>query len=301
MDPDLPSPTSKGTAMSMGGERKPTRRWLHLVTRSLFLAPVFVVIYFTWLYYAAGTLIGGSFCGLFEDPEAAREVTLGAPVVIPYRGGKITLMPLGLYGDDEDVIEYSLRIEGPPNNLRRSLETDPGFRKLLLQHLQPPPNEIYDISVGGVHYHLRTTLPFALLAGIVLCWSAARMWRAGRQEAAVEAIENLNGDVRYACQIAGMKQPGPLWLHKLLGRDFFDTVALASLAETAVTDAYLEQLKRLPHLRQLYLDRTQVTDAGLEHLTRLTRLQALSLADTKVTDQGVNKLQQALPNCKIKR
>jgi hypothetical protein len=33
----------------------------------------------------------------------------------------------------------------------------------------------------------------------------------------------------------------------------------------------------------------------------LTQLGELLLGDTKVTDQGVEKLQQALPNCKIER
>jgi hypothetical protein len=41
-------------------------------------------------------------------------------------------------------------------------------------------------------------------------------------------------------------------------------------------------------------------DAGLEHLATLTHLKSLSLVDTQVTDAGVNKLQQALPMCKIK-
>ena len=45
----------------------------------------------------------------------------------------------------------------------------------------------------------------------------------------------------------------------------------------------------------------QVTDAGLVHLKGLTQLQELYLVDTKVTDEGVKKLQQALPNCKIRR
>ncbi len=66
-----------------------------------------------------------------------------------------------------------------------------------------------------------------------------------------------------------------------------------------VTDASLEDLKRLTNFRELNLKNTQVTDAGLEHLKALTNLGSLHVENTKVTDEGVEKLQQALPYCKI--
>jgi len=42
-----------------------------------------------------------------------------------------------------------------------------------------------------------------------------------------------------------------------------------------------------------------VTDTGLKNLAPLKNLTTLGLSDTKVTDAGVEKLQQALPKCKI--
>jgi hypothetical protein len=51
----------------------------------------------------------------------------------------------------------------------------------------------------------------------------------------------------------------------------------------------------------VYLNRTAITDAGLRHLERLPQLQELWLNGTNVTDEGVKELQQALPNCKIER
>lgn len=68
-----------------------------------------------------------------------------------------------------------------------------------------------------------------------------------------------------------------------------------------MTNPGLEHLKELIELLDVRLDNTQVTDAGLKSLTGLTQLQSLSLHGTHVTDKGVNKLQQALPGCRIIR
>ncbi len=74
-----------------------------------------------------------------------------------------------------------------------------------------------------------------------------------------------------------------------------------NLCGTRVTDAGLVHLKSLTKLEQVYLGHTKVTDAGLEHLKGLTQLRILDLSETGVTDEGVKRLQQALPNCEIKR
>jgi hypothetical protein len=71
------------------------------------------------------------------------------------------------------------------------------------------------------------------------------------------------------------------------------------LSNTKVTDAGLEHLKGLSNLRSLTIRNSQVTDEGLVHLKGLTNLQSLSLTNTKVTDEGVERLQAAIPNCRI--
>jgi len=74
-----------------------------------------------------------------------------------------------------------------------------------------------------------------------------------------------------------------------------------SLNNTNVTDVGLAHLEGWSQLHTLVLNNTKVTDAGLVHLQGLSQLQELRLDGTKVTHQGVKKLQQALPNCGIRR
>jgi hypothetical protein len=90
---------------------------------------------------------------------------------------------------------------------------------------------------------------------------------------------------------------GPVWLRKLLGDDFFNTVAYGVLN----SDTEAQWLKGLPQLRSLSLNSTQVTDKGLEYLRGLTDLQVLWLDGTQVTNEGVKKLRQALLKCTIYR
>lgn len=66
-----------------------------------------------------------------------------------------------------------------------------------------------------------------------------------------------------------------------------------------VTDAVLANLQDAHMLQCLMLTKTQVSDAGLEHLHGLHQLQDLHLDTCPVTAVGVQRLQQALPHCKI--
>ena len=103
------------------------------------------------------------------------------------------------------------------------------------------------------------------------------------QDAAVTAIEELGGHVTI-----DTKSPNR-------------PVTAVNLFRTQVTDPGLVHLKGMTKLDLLILSDTQVTAAGLMHLKGLTNLERLNLYGTKVTAAAVNKLQQALPNCKISR
>ena len=60
-------------------------------------------------------------------------------------------------------------------------------------------------------------------------------------------------------------------------------------------------LKRLNNLEDLNFAGTEVTDAGLVHIKGLPKLKTLYLQGTKITNAGIAELQQALPNCKIRK
>ena len=71
------------------------------------------------------------------------------------------------------------------------------------------------------------------------------------------------------------------------------------LGGTRITDAALVHLQQLPKLEALGLDSTAVTDTGLMHLHDLAGLKRLGLFDTKATPQGIQRLEQALPDCRV--
>ena len=73
-----------------------------------------------------------------------------------------------------------------------------------------------------------------------------------------------------------------------------------SLACPTLSDLGVKPLAGLKRLQRLSLAGSAMTDAGLRHLEEgLTNLTALDLRKTKASAQGIERLQKALPNCKI--
>jgi len=144
---------------------------------------------------------------------------------------------------------------------------------------------------------LRTLLVVVLVASLGMSWFAVRMQRARKQREVVAAIVEMGGRVTYDYEfdasghyIPHPEPPGPAWLRKLLGDDFFTDVRSVRFLGTHVKAAELIHLKGLTRLQRLYLSDTQVTDADLEHLKGLTNLHTLCLDGTRVTDAGLECL-----------
>ena len=109
--------------------------------------------------------------------------------------------------------------------------------------------------------------------------------------------------------------PGPAWLRRLLGDDYFTNVVwvrvssdkglgnISALNELQnlqvvpvsggrpkVTDAGLKNIAGLYRLTSVFLTDCPISDAGLAELEGLSRLQFLNLGYTQVTDEGLKHL-----------
>ena len=94
-----------------------------------------------------------------------------------------------------------------------------------------------------------------------------------------------------------------------LGESYLASVRPLSSGRAHVVDkmpanflhAGLIHLSRCSNLVQLTLIRTKVTDACLAPLSGFAQLRFLELGGTQVTEEGAQKLEAALPRCRINR
>jgi formylglycine-generating enzyme required for sulfatase activity len=194
-----------------------------------------------------------------------------------------------------------------------------------------------------LRYGLCAVLLLLVVAGLGIGWVAVRMQQVRRQREAVEAIEKYGGwaepdedgsgavdfgtaeatgeklygqaDYDYQVDASGnptddATPPGPPWLRRLLGDDFFTDVvsvtvisdsiglehlvAFPRLRQVTICHVHgpgLEQLKSLPQLRKLELH--WVADAAaLAHLKGLTQLREIDLSSAGITDAGLEHLKE---------
>jgi len=185
------------------------------------------------------------------------------------------------------------------------------------------------MALRWYQFRLRTLF---IVTAVFAVWLGYLCSGARQQRLASEAIAQFGGSVTYDYQVdyqarvfrENAPMPGPAWLRRMIGNDWFISVQGVGLPFTGVTDDDVaEHLQKLPDVRSLQLDGTRVgdgvlrsvermsrlrhlslfgtrvTDTGLVHLEHLSHLELLDLRKTKVTEEGVNNLQRKLPNCRI--
>ncbi len=118
-------------------------------------------------------------------------------------------------------------------------------------------------------FSLRT---FLVIVALCAAWLALKVNHARIQREVAEKITALGGEVRFLRQLNPRVYPNeeirmePAWLRKLVGDEYFITVALASIQGQEVTDDDVKELARVNTFRKLSFCDSLVSDEGLKHL-----------------------------------
>lgn len=187
-------------------------------------------------------------------------------------------------------------------------------------------------------FSLRWLLVFMGLLAVLLGIVGQRVVDARKQRELIFLIQEYGGEnhhemnftseaertIRFGNLEFDPRLPGPLWLRRLVGDEYFvrveeaffdkqshrvlDDHAFAELVrklssrglrrprglvfcELPITDASLAELTAFPELTSLHvIDCPGVTDAGLEHIQSLTKLRRLDLRGSAITDHGLKCL-----------
>jgi hypothetical protein len=156
-------------------------------------------------------------------------------------------------------------------------------------------------------FSLRTLLVFTMALAVACGWLGKRIEQKREEREAVEAIVKSGGYAQYDYQgETDGEPPGPNWLRKLLGEDFFSEVTLVNI-NTRGGDAELEHVNGLTKVKALVLveitlinaavgrlstKSNNISDAGLENLEGLTQLEVLVMGGPRITDAGLERLRR---------
>jgi hypothetical protein len=137
----------------------------------------------------------------------------------------------------------------------------------------------------------------------VLCVSLGwKMHRVKQRRDAVAWVESHRGFVVYyyeredpvANLLGQSNPPGPIWAHKLLGKDFFAAPAYVSLADEMLDD--ISPITKLQDVEEVVILSNRLRD--FSPLTELPRLRSVILL-TLPAEKEVARLQTLMPGCKI--
>ena len=144
---------------------------------------------------------------------------------------------------------------------------------------------------------------FTLLAIVTaLCvWLAIIVHRVHQQSDAVARLSQAGSAIVFDYQMLpkgdfdlSKQVPGPIWIRRLIGDDYFRTVVEVSIRPGNVREN-LRLLTAFPKLRSVHLKRTNITDADLAGMANLCSLESLDLRGTTVRGSGLGDL-QSLPH-----
>jgi Leucine-rich repeat (LRR) protein len=193
-------------------------------------------------------------------------------------------------------------------------------------------------SMRRFRFGLRHVFVLVAILSVLLALGGKRVADARKQRQLVTLIQSYGGEshhdrnfkdgvertIRFSNMEFSPELPGPDWLRRLLGEEYFVSVAEAFFdkgshrvlddaafaefneklrssdlprplglvfSELPITDSTLQRLREFPDLRSLHiLNCPKVSDAGLQSLTSLKKLRRLDLRGTSITDRGLASL-----------
>jgi hypothetical protein len=135
-------------------------------------------------------------------------------------------------------------------------------------------------------FRLRTLMIFVLISAIPCALLGRKFERKRHEREIVDSIKKAGGTVLYEYELdPGTPPPGPEWLRRLLGDDFFANIDSASFDRAG--DSEVETLEGLTELRGVIFNAGNFSERGLSNLKELKNLESLDFLGSQVSDDGV--------------
>jgi hypothetical protein len=179
-----------------------------------------------------------------------------------------------------------------PRCQKLTLEID-GQQRAIPTYMELPPEEF--TVVGAVFSGKPTDQQTLQLVGQLTHLTSLDLWNTGIVDDDLGHLASLEKLIELKVGFNKLTDAGMAHVARL------HQLRSLNLQQTEVTDKGLNVLGEDSVLNWLSLHSTQVSDGGIEGLSRFTRLKVLNLMNTRVSAAGVERLNQALPECEIKR
>jgi Leucine Rich repeat len=143
-------------------------------------------------------------------------------------------------------------------------------------------------------FSLRSLLIVVTILCVGLGW---KMHQVRNLRRAVAEVHRLGGDVNFRYELdraPPVEPPGPKWLRRILGDDFFVEVNQIQIYTDQANDESLAIIASLPHIDSLIVRSNGITDKGLASFSQASGLEALELRSTKITGAGYLQLKELL-------
>ncbi|PQO36574.1 hypothetical protein [Blastopirellula marina] len=162
-------------------------------------------------------------------------------------------------------------------------------------------SETLDKTFFGIRrrfrFSLRELLIVTFVLSIPLAWLGRSYFRAQEEQAIIDQIENLGGQVYFGYELKTLvnsqsrhEPPGPKWIRTLLGEHIFATVHRIRIPQNQLTDEIVAKLARLRALESISLNSDQVTGKSLGYIRRMPHLESLWLESDKIQPEDLKKL-----------